>query len=181
MQSCQKIQNNRVLAFPKSDVSEDPIITLEQAKQWLKMDGITEDDDTIQFLIDSSIDWAERVTGTSIRTCTITAVVEIHNRIELPGGPVQQIVSINDVPYADVPVNSIIGAPVGWPRLAGYGVYTVVYRAGYSPVPPNLLLSLRSYIAWCYEHRGDSYQESDADFAPAARSQIAQFRRNIGV
>lgn len=176
-----KIISNRVLSVEKSEISADPIVTLDQAKSWLKMDGITEDDLVIQGIIDAAIDWAERSAGISIRMCTVIAVVEIHNRIELPYGPVNLIQSVNDKSMSDLPVNQFIGPAYPWPRLQGNGVYVAVYNAGYVSIPPNLFLALKSYIAFCYEHRGDNYDEKDTDFAPVARQQLSKFRRNLGV
>lgn len=175
------ITNNRVLYPMKELIPGDPIITLDQAKSWLKMDGITADNENIQSIIDAGIEWIERICAISIQAYTVTATVEIHNRIELPYGPVTEIISINDVPFADVKGCRIIGPSIGFPRLAGYGLFIVVYKTGYNPIPPGIFLALKEYISWCYEHRGDNYDENDSDFCLVAKRQLSTFRRNIGV
>lgn len=182
MSSECRIFSNTIIGKPlKSNVSTDPIITLDQAKMWLKMDGITADDDVIQEIIDGAIDWAERYTATSLRACTITAILEIHNRIELPYGPVTSITSVDGVLFADVPACRFTGPSIGFPLLNGYGVYTVIYEAGYTTIPPAFILGIKQFISFAYEHRGDSYESNQAVFAQIARAQLRQFKRNIGV
>lgn len=151
-------------------------ITLEQTKSYLKMDGIEDDDLIISDMISEAIDWVENYCSISLIPQTITAYLEIKNRIELPFGPVVSVDSINDV--TDFNTNALFPA-AGFVNLTGSGRYTVVYTAGYTVIPAALIASLYAYVSYAYEHRGDALDETGPDFAAVAAHKAFPFIRDI--
>lgn len=180
---CRKISSNKLIDAMKTPALVQPeFITLAQAKAWLKMENINDDDDIIEDLLNGVIDFAEQTCGISIRSYSISAIYEIHNGIELSYGPVTAVTSIVNASGTTLDASRyLLGAPVGFPRLRGYGVFTVEYTTGYTTLPPGLQLALKSFLAFSYEHRGDNMDRNDAEFAPVAKKMLFPFKRNVGV
>lgn len=171
-----------VVADPIIPVAE--AITLAQAKHYLKMEGINDDDDIITELITEARIWAEKFCAISILSKTVTAILQVKNRIELPYGPV---IDISAVVIKDrlgnivVPgCTTIVGLDGGFPHIAGYGQFQVEYDAGYPIVPADLIGAMLAYIAFAYEHRGDDLEETEANFAPIARKKAFRYKRQMG-
>lgn len=174
------IRTNKVIDVQKERVGtglESYPITLAQAKAWLKMTDIDDDDDIIQRLIEEGTDWLEELCGISITETAVTSYLQVHNRVELPYGPVMAITAVNDIPY-DPAVNNCVYPTTGFANLSGHGTYKVEYDAGYTSPPTALIGALYGYIAYAYENRGDDFDMSSDKFASVALNKALPFTRN---
>lgn len=180
---CSKISSNKLIDATKTlALVQQEFVTLAQAKAWLKMENIDDDNDIIQDLLNETIDFAEQTCGISIRSYAISGIFEIHNRIELSYGPVTAVASITNASGTALDTSRyLLGAPIGYPRLQGYGVFTVEYTTGYTTLPAGLQLALKTFLAFSYEHRGDNMDRNDAEFAPIAKKMLFPYKRNVGV
>lgn len=172
-------RSNKVIDVTREKTDATPTgwpVTLEQVKLYLKMDGITDDDMVIEQMVDEGIDWIENFCSISILPQTVTAYLEIKNRIELPFGPVVSVDSINDSATIDL---SCLFPSTGFVNLSGYGRYTVVYTAGYDVMPPALIGALLGYVSYAYEHRGDAFDETTTEFAAICTHKAFPFIRDI--
>jgi hypothetical protein len=172
-------RSNKAIDIQRVKIDPSPFgwpVTLEQVKAYLKMDGISDDDDIISQMIEGGIDWIEEYCSVSMVAQSVTAYLEVKNRIELPFGPVTSIQSINDV--TDFNADCLFPA-TGFVNLSGHGRYKVEYTTGYAPIPALLIEALYAYVAYAYEHRGDNYEENNADFASEAAHKAFPFIRDI--
>lgn len=143
---------NNVLAVEKLSVSSTPVISLADAKAWLKIDG-TDDDAVLQSVIDSVIEGAEAYTCKSIRQAALDVKIEVNDdAVFMPYGPV----------IGDISVFNSEGQELYAPAKYGdsihgltAGVYSFVYNAGWVTVPASLKMGLLRAIAFVYENRGD--------------------------
>lgn len=174
------IRTNKILDVQRTRISADVVdlpITLDQAKAWLKMDGITDDDEIIQTIISEAFDWIEEYCGVSIVPSNVVAVIEVKNRAELPYGPVTDVTSVNE----DADISGLCLYPAtGFVNVATPGRFTVGYTAGYTVIPAALLGAVYGYISYAYEHRGDDFDENSNEFATVACKKAFPFSRNIG-
>lgn len=153
-------------------------ITLDQAKAYLKMTGIDDDNAIIEQFISEAVDWVQEYCGVSIIENDVVAVVEIHNRISLPYGPVKEVSKVNGAVPVTTGCYELFPA-TGDVRIHGNGRFTIEYTAGYDPIPPKLLGAMYAYIAFVYEHRGDDLDENGSDFAPEARKKANAYVQTI--
>jgi hypothetical protein len=179
----QCIRSNRSIDVQRvrtSNLPEDLPVSLQTAKEWLKMAGIDDDDALIQELISEAVDWLEEYCGLSIVPQTITAYLIVKNRIELPYGPVNTITSVNDAAYDPLTSTcNLFNPSTGFVNISGYGTYTVEYEAGYTVVPPALIGAIKAYVAYAYEHRGDDFDETSTEFVSTAAHKAFPFTRNM--
>ncbi len=176
-QTC--ISSNRILSATPTPT--DPVtmpITLDQAKEYLKMTGIDDDNTVIERIISESVDWVQEYCGISVVENEVVTAVKIHNRIQLPYGPVKSIEKVNGVAASTTSCYKLFPA-TGDVRIEGVGEYTIEYTAGYDPIPAKLLGAMYAYIAFAYEHRGDHLDENDDSFAPEARSKANAYVQTI--
>lgn len=174
------IKTNVVLADPiRVRESAALPITLDQAKAYLKMTGIDDDDPIIEQLISEAVDWLETYCDISAVPQTVTAELQVKNKIYLPCGPVVSITTVT--PSEDAGTHTVMSIP-GDGAIKGCGIYTVVYEAGYpdGQLPAALKGALYSYIAYCYEHRGDNaLNENAPEFAAQAKQKAFPFIKSI--
>lgn len=126
-------------------------VSLEEAKEWLKISpDIDEDDNLIGMIITASRIICEKASNLSFIPRTVTAT--ILNRlgyINLPYGPVTGTVTYtlddeDETALEDFDIRD------------GYEDRVIAtYTAGYSVLPKNLKKALLNQIAWSYENRGD--------------------------
>lgn len=177
-QEC-KIVSNCVVASIRADAGAglEPL-DLTMVKKWLKMESISDDDDLIEALITQAREWIEAYTGILLIAREVTAILEIINDIELPYGPISGDVTVsqNDEPVA---TPNIIGPDGSFKRLRGYGQYSATYIGGYNIVPSALMLAMKQYISYTYEHRGDGLDESTKEYAYEAKRTAFPYRRNL--
>ena len=172
------IRTNVILDVIERTRDSDALpITLAQAKAYLKMEDIDDDDALIESLIKEAVNWLETYCDISAVPQEVTAYLQVKNRIDLPCGPVTEIVSVVPDNGSD---NRDIKPVPGFARINGYGLYTITYKAGYTTLPDALTGAILSYIAYCYEHRGDdAIDENAPEFALQARHKAFPFIRSI--
>jgi hypothetical protein len=140
---------NAALSAEFSDESTTEPVTLQEAKNWCRVD-INDDDAIITALITAARIVCENYANLSFIERTVTA--KIHNglgNITLPFGPVvgdiTSITDIYDTPLTDYTLQTPYGTDL-----------TVVYDAGYATLPENFKTAILCQIAWMYENRGDA-------------------------
>lgn len=177
--TCNIISNNVLFVNRDESVTTEPV-TLEQAKGWLKMESISDDNDIISALITNARDWIERYCGITLVQRDLSATVEIKNRIELPLGPVDKsTIVVTDSKGNPVDSPALTGSGIGFILMTGYGQFTIDYTAGYESIPPALILAMKQYITYAYEHRGDGLSEDRKDYAYEARRTAFPYKRNL--
>lgn len=177
--SCNIVSNNILSINREETVTTEPV-TLEQAKAWLKMEAIDDDNDIITTLITEARDWVEKYCGITLVQREVSATLEIKNRMELPLGPVDKatiVVTNYNGDTVDSPV--LTGNGVSFILLNGHGQFNVEYTAGYEIIPPALILAMRQYITYAYEHRGDGLSEDRKEYAYESRRTAFPYKRNL--
>lgn len=177
-QSCEKIRTNAVLSVSKTLHAVQPVlVTVEECKTYIRVDT-TEDDSVIDDLLLEAIEWVERRCGISIRHYNISAYMEVMNSILLPYGPIINTPVVTNNKGDNITTTVIISG-VGNVWIEGYGQLYVAYEAGGQPLPAILKGAILSYVAFCYENRGDNLELSDNNHAVQARQKVASFRQNM--
>lgn len=138
------ITNNRVVDVIFSNETLVEPVELEDAKRYMRID-FDDEDALISQLIVQAREHIERVCGISIISRTVKAVVEMVNRVELPYGPVKEVVTHVGT--------TVLGTQ--FPRVEGCGKFEVEYKAGYSPVPADLKLAIKAEVLYRFTNRGD--------------------------
>lgn len=139
------------------DVTLEPV-TLAEVKSHLRV-TFSDDDTYIEStLIPGCRAAVEQYCGLSLATKILKAqIVNAEGNIELPYGPVQQLVALED--SEGNAVSDYLSAGLLFKRLQTQtcGYATATYIAGYVPgaIPFDLKLDLLRIIGYCYEHRGD--------------------------
>lgn len=177
--TCNIISNNVLFVNRDETVATEPV-TLDQAKQWLKMESISDDNDVISALITNARDWLEKYCGITLVQRDVSTTVEIKNRLELPLGPVDKstiVVTDSKGDTVDSPV--LTGSGIGFILINGYGQFNIDYTAGYETIPAALILAMKQYITYAYEHRGDGLSEDRKDYAYEARRTAFPYKRNL--
>lgn len=122
------------------------------AKAWLRID-ISDDDTLITALIKAARIACEKYANQSFIARTVTA--KIHNGLgnfTLPYGPVVSITSIKD---GDTIVSNYdVSMPYGSNDLV------VVYTAGYTTLPADIIVAIKNQVAFMYQNRGDEQKAS---------------------
>lgn len=140
---------NAVIKADIADETGPEFITLQEAKDWCKID-VTDDDTLITKLIKAARLVCERFVNLSLIPRNVTAV--IHNGlggINLPYGPVT-----SEVAYFNVDDSEATGYDIN--TGSGDNI-TAVYSAGYAAgnLPEDLRTAVLDQIAWMYNNRGD--------------------------
>lgn len=163
------IHNNRVIGVKIISESTTEPVTLEEVKKYIRKDFPDDDALLDETLIPAARKRLEKLTGCSIVTKTITAVLELINRQELPYGPVHEITDADNY--------SIIGEV--FPRVEGEGKITITYTAGYGDdLPEDLKTAIMAMVLSMDENRGD---DDKAHYSQIAKSLAAPFRRVLWV
>lgn len=138
---------NAVLDTSFDDGTVTEPVTLQEAKDWCKID-VSDDDSLITSLITAARIICENYANLSFIKRTVTA--KIKNGLGgfvAPYGPVISITSAKDSDDTDI-------AGFDFDNAYG-GKITVVYEAGYEVLPQNLKTALLNQISFLYENRGD--------------------------
>jgi uncharacterized phiE125 gp8 family phage protein len=139
------------------DVTLEPV-TLVEVKSHLRV-TFADDDTYIEgILIPACRAAMEKYCGVSLATKILKVqLVNAEGNIELPYGPVQQLVALED--SKGNAISDYLSAGLLFKRLLTQSCdyTTATYIAGYIPggIPPDLKLDLLRIIGYCYEHRGD--------------------------
>jgi len=175
--TCEKIYCNAVIDTDIQPVST-PVepVSLDDMKEYMKVD-YDDEDSFIQSLITEAREWVERRCGISVIPKNITAILQVLNSQELPYGPINTDIDITVSGNKNYTLTGI-----KFISLNGYGIYEVNYNAGYTSVPEGIIGAIKSYVAYCFENRGDNLniESSDNLFAKEARYKSSFFKRNIG-
>lgn len=135
-----------------TEPSEEPV-TLAQAKQQLKLEEITDEDDLLSALITAAREYGELVTRRTFVTSTWTMTLDdfpyVHRAIELRMPPLASVTSITyidtngdsqtlaastyDVDTSSVPGRVVLKPSESWPETEYLraNAVTIVYVAGY--------------------------------------------------
>ena len=153
------IAYNAVLDVLFSDESDIEPVTLQEAKDWCRID-VSDDDDIITELITAARIICEQYSNISFIERTVTARLKNElGGIYLPYGPVLSY--DNPVTFTDdegteqgATDYTIVGVQFKAVKEP-FTELTVSYPAGYDVLPKNLKKALLNQIAWMYEKRGD--------------------------
>ncbi len=131
-------------------------VTLNQAKEWLKVE-VSDDDAIITALIRAARRSCEGYCSKSFVERTVTAVLknELGN-IKLPYGPVNNIVSVSDSDSAaitDYGITGISDKRLSWP-VTSY--VKIEYTAGYAVCPDDFVTAIKMRLTELYQNRGDA-------------------------
>lgn len=134
------------------DVEITPAVTLEEVKNFCKID-VSEDDDLIEMLIISCMLECEQLTNIGFYNRGVSLVQNNGNGgAFLPLGPNGDIESVKDIEGNDITykASGSTWKQILWP--ASERLY-IVYNTGYSTLPANLRLALLECIFYRYDER----------------------------
>jgi uncharacterized phiE125 gp8 family phage protein len=151
-------------------------VTLAEVKAWLIIDTVNTDDDALLTRLITEVRQAiEKKTKLSLVARTIIVTADLTREFKLPHGPVRQISEVlfrtgtagdGSADYETLTVTDYTtdGEDFKLINTGRCGRHKITYVAGYgvdedldydNPVPDDLMLAIRSEIAYRYEHRGD--------------------------
>lgn len=151
-------------------------VTLAQVKAWLIIDTVNTDDDALLTGLITEVRQAiEKKTKRSLVKRTIVVTVDLVREFKLPHGPIRSIDEVTfrrgtngdgtpDNETLTIEDYTIDGEDFKLIRSGRCGRHKITYTAGYgtdeeinydNPIPADLLLAIKSEIAYRYEHRGD--------------------------
>jgi uncharacterized phiE125 gp8 family phage protein len=146
-----------IVILEKSDV---PLIPLEEAKAYLRIDHDLEDPLILTFIQVATL-WVEQATGKTLLTKTFAYSHE-QTRIILPCPPVLEILEVKSKRGILEPKEYlwrrhrdtvVLETPFFW----GIRTLTITYRAGFGDtpedVPPTLRYAVLTTLAYLYENR----------------------------
>src|SRR5436190_18751243 len=140
---------NSVLQVVSSGEGSEPI-TLQEAKDWGKIEQDT-DDDIITALITAARRMCESYTGLGFITRSIVAGINnADGGFNLPYGPLITGPDAVDTDGNTVDLTYNLGQ-IEEP----YGRMVVTYTAGYETLPEDLKTALKAQILFLYENRGE--------------------------
>lgn len=164
------IWRNSIITPVKTVVdSIDTLVSLDEARHWLKMDNIGSDDLIITSLIKAATGILQRSLSMSFMARTLS-VYFIHGEcfpFHVPYGPVITINSLTrrECDCQGMPFTPFTGYDIAGDSFSGpNGYYNMEYVAGpVSTVYPDNVEALKTMllqqIAWMYENRGDQRQQ----------------------
>lgn len=174
----------------------DPVVTLEEAKRHLKVDGDDEDVEIAAFIaaatghIDGPDGWLGRALGVQILEARTD--VWCGYQVSLPFPPVLELVSISyldnegteqmaDLADLDLLGRNLVAAGSSWPWDGGSRrreSLRIRYRAGYETLPPAIRAAILLMVGDLYRNR-DSVAFTVATAIPMSttvESLLAPFR-----
>ncbi len=139
-----------------SDLQEP--VSLEEAKLWLKIDGIDQDDE-IERLITSCRHAVENYTHCSLIEKQVECTVRLCGDLfELPNGPIKQVDGVL-VEGQDITGYSKVDGP--FIKIYNlYGLCNITYSVGYDAVPARLKEAILNELAYRNQNRGDQSKEN---------------------
>ena len=183
-----KVGYNTLLDVKFVEGSSAPLefITLQEAKDWMKLD-LPDDDAIVLDLITTCREIVEAFLNISLIPRTVIATIDNSNgNFYLPYGPVNSLISIQDIDGNDITTDNYKLQLEDFKRLAfPYLNYIrLEYTAGYSIVPHKIKKGIMQQILYMYQHRGDEVYISrtgsiDIGLAPEAESTLLPFSRNV--
>ncbi len=138
-----------VLPFPSGETEP---VTLQQAKDWGKIEQDA-DDDIITALITAARRICEKYSCIGFINREVTAVINNANGgFFLPYGPVTGTPTATDEFDVDLTIEYRLG------QVQSLGQFTVIYDAGYAVLPDDLMTALKAQFLFLYESRGEGTQ-----------------------
>lgn len=167
------------VVFVEGSGTVDEPVSLEQAKNWGKID-VTDDDELIAELITSSRQTCEGFLNVSLIPRTVTAYLANPNgNIALPYCPFVELVSISDYNGTAITTDNYRLELGDFKRLSypKCDYVRIEYTAGYSTLPRWALTAIKQQFIWLYQHRGDEVQQ--AQMSPDAMATLNPYRRVV--
>ena len=170
------VSYNSILDIQFNDgVPVEPVL-LTEAKDFCRID-IGTDDTLITAIITAARIQCEKYTGVGFIAREVTAIVNNENGgIYLPYGPVIDILTVTNhngdtlILDTDYTVSGIDYKRILTPKETDL---TIVYNAGYDPLPEALKLGLLNAIYYMYDNRAQAAE----DIGPIAKMILNPFRR----
>jgi hypothetical protein len=166
---------NLVLDIQFSNENTAEPVTVQEAKNWLKID-VPDDDILLSDIITSARQECENYTCISFIERTVTACLYIGlDEIRLPYGPVKNVLSVTN--NTGQPVQSFELKYNVFKALDPCPEVTAKYNAGfvYGALPKNFKQAVLNQVAWQYEHRGDETETQG--LSPEALRKLKPHRR----
>lgn len=155
-----------VQPFPSGEIEP---VTLQQAKDWGKIEQDA-DDDIVTALITAARRICERYSCIGFINRTVTAVINNANGgFFLPYGPVTGTPSATDEFDNAIDIEYRLG------QVQTLGQLTITYEAGYAELPDDLMTALKAQFLFMYENRGEGTQS----ISPVAKMILEPLRMVI--
>lgn len=151
-------------------------ISLQNVKDWGKVENSSVDDDIITALITAARKMCEDYCNTNFVARTVTAFINnLNGGAFLPYGPIGVVSSVNDIDdnVIDSTGYKITGAQfkqVQWPR---FEYLKITYTGGYTILPQVFYTAVKSQVLYLYENRG----EGTSVISPVAMQILNPYRR----
>lgn len=146
-----------IIAISNTETSPVEPVDLNQAKDWLKIDWIDQDE-LVTALITQCRQAIEYFTSTSLVSKSVELEVKLYKGelFELPNGPVVDNFTIEDLKNNPVQAENYRTHGSEFKKISGLcGEYLFEYSVGYQVVPESLILALKNELAFRYTHQGD--------------------------
>lgn len=152
------MRQSKIVNISFSSEGTTELVSLTEAKaQCVISDSDTSFDDQITAIITSSRQWIEKITGVSMISRTVTAVIDYYDECGLPYGPVS---TVSSVQYkTDIATYESLTADTDYEysdgRFTSYKGpyrYKIIYT---TTAESGLKQALLSEIAYRFEHKGD--------------------------
>ena len=143
---------NAVLYVAPFPAGETEPVTLQQAKDWGKIEQDV-DDDIVTALITAARRICERYSSIGFINREVTAIINNANGgFFLPYGPVTVDPTATDELGDDQDIEYRLN------QVQTLGQFTVNYQAGYSVLPDDLMTALKAQFLYLYQNRGEGVQ-----------------------
>lgn len=169
-----------------SSVAGTEPVTLQEVKDYCKLDTGTAEDDMLTELITTAREQCEDFTGISIIVRTVTAVItNLCGGIYLPYCPLISLTSIEDSDGNAIdPANYTLSGTM-FPQLVSPRDerMTLVYNAGYGIPPSRIKTAILQQVFYLYENRGESAVitrsgiVADITLSPQAKATLQRLKR----
>lgn len=169
--------DNLVLDIQFSAESATEPVSLQQAKNWLKVD-IDDDDALITELITSARQDCENYLCMSLIARTVTACLNIGlGEIPLPYGPINDVISVKNIATGEM-IESFVLKYNNFKSLDPCTEVEAVYTAGFDDgqCPKSFVYAILMQTAWQYEHRGDDLDQQ-TNLSPGVMRKLKPYRR----
>lgn len=166
--------DNLVLDIQFSNESLAEPVTVQEAKNWVKID-VPDDDPLLTELITAARQGCEGYLNISLIGRTVTAWLQIGlGEIRLPYGPVKSVTSVSN--NNGDPIQGYILKYEEFKALDPCTEVKCTYEAGFNGnLPKQFKTAIKEQLAWLYTNRGD---ENVTDtISPIAKKILAPYRR----
>lgn len=152
----QGVSYNQVIDVDNGTADASLVLSLTNAKAYMKLDIFTDDDNLITVLINTAIAMCEKWSNTNFTQRTVTAVLNnINGGSYLPYGPVSGSVTGSDIDGVSVDV-TVIGVKWKQLRTPCIDYVTLSYTGGFASCPDVYINAVKQQVLYLYENRGDS-------------------------